>query len=89
MDRLHTFLDSLFFAPGSRIGAHQLRLAFLATLDERERPLWPKWRFLADLQAAGFLVARDSDNVLHVANFSLAPPPRYEAIDGRLRLVRN
>jgi hypothetical protein len=82
------FLAAHYFRrPDARVTMREAYHGFLATLDERSRKLWPRWRFLQEV-AREFPVGRDGNNRLCIAGLGDTPPQRWAVDDaGRLRLT--
>jgi hypothetical protein len=57
-------------------GSCQLRMAYYRFLDDltpKERQVWPRWRFLAELKGMGIAVAKRG-RVDELVGWSLLPP---------------
>ena len=49
--------------PDARLKLTDLIGKFRSTLEGREARLWPRWRFIKELEAGGYMLAKDSDRV--------------------------
>jgi hypothetical protein len=86
MDELINYLKSLHERPDAKIGLHKLHEAFLATLSPRQQKLWPKWRFVEEIEQR-YVVGRDSRGTLCVAGIAFEPASSYQLVGDRLQLV--
>jgi DNA-directed RNA polymerase specialized sigma24 family protein len=73
--------------PDARMKLTDLIGKFRSTLEGRDARLWPRWSFLKELEAGGYVLAKDSDRVSFVLGLSFQPPRQW-AVDeaGRMRL---
>ncbi len=55
---------------------------FLEEIDHRERRLWPRWRFLAELREAGWAVSRKNrvDELVGVSLLPSLDAPKMSAL---------
>jgi len=83
------FLAARYFRrPDARVSVRDAYHAFLATLDERTRRLWPRWRFVAEISRE-FPTGTDGCGRLMIGGLGDSPPQRWAVDDaGRLRLTR-
>ena len=89
MDKqLSDYLDTACYRrPDGRIKLVDLSRRFKQSVG-RAADLWPRWRFIAELRQAGYVVGTDADHVVQVAGLAWRPAQRW-TVDpaGRLRLA--
>ncbi len=71
------FVETLHHDPRGRTAVRKLRNQFLQRLPEREKSLWPRWRFVQELEAHGLRVGLDSSNIATVPGVTLEPPAKW------------
>lgn len=59
--------------PAGRVKLADAYHGFRETLTDRERTLWPRWRFVAEIENA-YIVGRGGGSVCYVAGISHTPP---------------
>ena len=85
---LRTFIEKhTHQRPEARLKLTDLMGEFRSTLDDRELRLWPRWRFMRELKAGGYVLGKDSDRVVFIVGLSFQAPRQWTVDDaGRLRL---
>ena len=57
-------------------GSCEFRMVYVRFLDQlppRERKVWPRWRFKAELKSAGISIAKGANKIEEIVGMSLLP----------------